>query len=288
MSQVVPSQVIAVAFQENGRLHYLDVAGLRVKVGDWVLYPTPDGNEVARCVWGPEPVDDAVPAAPRCAGIATEAQVRLAAEHRAEREEISELVRQTAAEQGLEMGLLAVDLIDHEDGTRLVAVYYRSPRRIDFRSFVPKLAGKLHCRVDMRQVFGRNPARITGGVGVCGRDLCCTTFLEEPEAIGMRLAADQGYAANPLGGTGACGKLMCCLRYEHPYYTDFNSRAPAIGRTVETPAGTGRVIGHDAPSQTVQVAVNGRTVGCPLASVCTTAARRRNREDHLRDDEGEL
>lgn len=271
------SQVIAVAFQENGRLHYLDVAGLDVKVGDWVLYPTPDGDEVARCVWGPERVDDADPVAPRCAGIATGQQIRRAEQNRVRREEISVVVRQAAADHDLEMTLLAVDLLD-QDGSNVVAVYYRSPQRIDFRSFVPDLAGRLRCRIDMRQIAGRDAARTTGGVGVCGRDLCCTTFLEEPDPIGMRLAADQGFASNPLAVTGACGKLMCCLRYEHPYYTDFKAAAPALGQKVQTPSGSGRVVGHDAPSATVQVEVKGATLRCPLASVCSTAARRRDRQ----------
>lgn len=273
------SQVIAVAFQENGRLHYLDVGTLKVTVGDWVLYPTPDGDEVARCVWGPEEVRDVDPVAPRCAGLADHKQVRRAAENRVQREQDLEVVREVVAEHHLEMDLLAVDIVEPEPGSRVVAIYYRSAHRVDFRALVPDLAGRLRCRVDMRQVTGRNPARITGGVGVCGRDLCCTTFLDEPEAIGMRLAAEQGFSSNPLAVTGACGKLMCCLRYEHPYYTDFNAAAPAVGQTVETPSGTGRVVGHDAPSQSVHVAVEGRTVSCPLVSVCTTAARRRSRED---------
>lgn len=280
------ARVIAVAFQAYGTLHYLDVGDAEVSVGDWVLHPTPDGDEPARCVWGPETVEEPDPVAPRWAGPAAESQVEQAAARRAERAAITETVRQAVADHDLSMDVLAVDNIAHDDGSRLVAVYYRSSRRVDFRTLVPDLAGRLRSRVDMRQVSGRNPARLAGGVGVCGRELCCTSFLDEPEAIGMRLAADQGYATNPMAVTGACGKLMCCLRYEHPYYVDFNERAPRIGETVETPSGRGPVVGHDPAAGSVDVAVDGRTMSCPLASVCTTAARRRSRDEHSDQRDG--
>lgn len=272
------ARVIAVAFQEFGTLRYLDVGTADVEVGDWVLFPTPDGDEPARCVWGPETVEAPEPVAPAWAGPAGTRQVEAAMARRAERTGITETVRRAVADHDLAMDVLAVDNIDHDDGTRLVAVYYRSTHRVDFRNLVPDLAGRLRSRVDMRQVSGRNPARIVGGAGVCGRELCCTTFLDEPEPIGMRLAADQGYASNPLAVTGVCGKLMCCLRYEHPYYVDFHQRAPRIGQTVETPSGRGPVVGHDPAAGSVEVAVDGRTMSCPLVSVCTTAARRRSRE----------
>lgn len=274
------ARVIAVAFQEFGTLHYLDVGDAEVSVGEWVLHPTPDGDEPARCVWGPEEVDEPDPVAPRWAGPADGSQVEQAAARRAERSGIIETVKQAVADHELAMDVLAVDNIDHDDGSRLVAVYYRSTHRVDFRALVPDLAGRLRARVDMRQVSGRNPARLAGGVGVCGRELCCTSFLDEPEAIGMRLAADQGYASNPLAVTGVCGKLMCCLRYEHPYYVDFNEKAPRLGETVETPSGTGPVVGRDPASGSVEVAVDGRTMSCPLVSVCTTAARRRSRDEN--------
>lgn len=271
------ARVIAVAFQEFGTLHYLDVGDAEVPVGSWVLYPTPDGDEAARCVWGPETVDDPDPVAPAWAGPADDSQVEEAARRRAERASIREQILEAMGEHGLTFDLLAVDNMQHADGSRVVAIYYRSARRVDFRALVPDLAGRLRCRVDMRQVSGRNPARVTGGVGVCGRELCCATFLKEPEPISMRLAAEQGFVSNPLAVTGACGKLMCCLRYEHPYYVDF-SAAPGIGENVDTPSGRGRVVSHNAPAGEVEVAVDGRTMSCPLASVCTTAARRRGRE----------
>lgn len=244
------TRVIAVAFQEYGQLHHLDAGDLAVRAGDWVLHPTPDGDEVARCVWGPEEVALDEPL-PLCSGPASSEQVDRAAARRADRVRIADMVRERIDAHGLAMEVVAVDLVESA-GSRLVAVYFRAPRRVDFRTLVPDLARTLGARVDLRQVSGRDPARLIGGVGVCGRELCCTTFLRDPEPVSMRLATMQGQGSNPLAVTGACGHLMCCLRYEAPYYADFTASA-------EQSAGDG------APR------------GCPLVSACSTAARRTNR-----------
>lgn len=268
------TRVIAVAFQPHGQLHHLDAGGLEVHPGDWVLHPTPEGNEVARCVWGPEEVSLDEPL-PTCAGLAGDEEVVTAAELRRERDEIGEEARRVIADSGLPMEVLAVDLVV-QGSSRQVAVYYRAPHRVDFRSLVGTLARRLRARVDLRQVSGRGAARLVPAVGVCGRQTCCTTFLAEPEPISLRLAGEQGFGSNPLAVTGMCGKLMCCLRYEDDYYRDFDP--PALGQTVHTPHGEGRVTGADAPSATVTVSVDGQPRRCPLVQVCATAQRRR---DHV-------
>ena len=117
---------------------------------------------------------------------------------------------------------------------------------------------------------GRDEAKIQGGIGPCGRDLCCATFLKDFEPVTLRMAKDQDLPLNPLKISGACGRLMCCLKYEHPLYQDFKGIAPAIGEHVDSPEGPGRVVGHNVPSDTIVVRLDdgGRRCACPKASVC--------------------
>ncbi|MSS44924.1 hypothetical protein FYJ43_02415 [Cutibacterium sp. WCA-380-WT-3A] len=200
-------------------------------------------------MWGPEDVDlDTT--LPICPGIADEAAVAAAARDRHTRAEILDIARRTVEDLGVDMEVLAIDLVESDDG-RLIAVYFRAPRRVEFSTIVGPLARRLHARIDLRQLRGRDTARAVGGVGVCGRPLCCSTFLPEPLPVPNRLASEQSMASNPLAVTGACGKLMCCLRYESPYYVDFE-------------AALGEASVPDGP-------------GCPLVSACS---RRRHLEHH--------
>jgi len=111
---------------------------------------------------------------------------------------------------------------------------------------------------------------VTGAIGSCGRDTCCSTFLKDYEPITLAMARDQDLPANPMRISGACGRLMCCLKYEHPLYQDFKAKAPAIGEDVESPAGDGRVVGHSVPGESVviKLAADGSRQVCPVSSVC--------------------
>ncbi|HEX2417705.1 MAG TPA: regulatory iron-sulfur-containing complex subunit RicT, partial [Micromonosporaceae bacterium] len=124
-------------------------------------------------------------------------------------------------------------------------------------------------------------ARVQGGIGSCGRDLCCATFLTDFEPVTIRMAKDQDLPLNPLRISGACGRLMCCLKYEHPLYQKFHAAAPAVGERVETGQGPGKVVGHSVPrdSVTVRLDSDGSRCACSLASVCTP--RQAYEERHL-------
>jgi cell fate regulator YaaT (PSP1 superfamily) len=141
---------------------------------------------------------------------------------------------------------------------------------VDFRALVKDLTGRLRARVELRQIGPRDEARLQGGIGPCGRDLCCATFLKDFEPVSVRMAKDQDLPVNPLRIAGACGRLMCCLKYEHPLYQDFHASAPRYGETVETPEGLGTVVGHNVPADQVivKLAEDGRRTSCPKASVC--------------------
>lgn len=271
------ARVMAVAFERYGQLHYLDPGDRQYAVGDWVRFPTPDGDEVAQCVWAPESVQEGFESLPVCPGPATEADLLRDRVNRDVRANAVRVAKDLIAKHHLPMKVVGVDFLDRSSQfDRLVAVYYTAPHRVDFRGLLGDLARALDSRIDLRQVGARDAARLIGGVGSCGRELCCTTFLTDFEPVGMRLARVQGLPPNPLQIAGACGRLMCCLKYEHPLYVDFVQRAPAVGDQVTVDGEAGVVTGHNVPSQTVTVRHgNGEIVRCPLESVCSTARARR-------------
>ncbi|MDO5678503.1 MAG: regulatory iron-sulfur-containing complex subunit RicT [Propionibacteriaceae bacterium] len=263
---------MAVAVERHGQLHYLDPGTRAYAVGDWVRYPTDDGVEVAQVVWAPEEVDAFDGELPVCAGPATPADRSRDEENRQVRADAQRIAKDVIAKHGLPMKVVGVDFLDQSrDYDRLVAIYYTAPHRVDFRQLLGDLARALDARIDLRQIGARDAARIVGGVGQCGRELCCTSFLKDFEPVSMRLARVQGLPANPLQISGACGRLMCCLKYEHPLYIDFLQQAPSIGEHITTTDGeTGQVIGHDVPSNAVTLRhPNGEIIRCPLESVCS-------------------
>jgi len=259
--------MMAVSFDRGGRLYYLDPGPYTPSVGSKVLVPTDAGPEVAECVWAPQYVDDEITGLPVCEGVATEAQLTRDEENRARRARARVVARRLIREHDLPMKLVAVDYIDSPPQ---YTIYFSAPRRVDFRALVRALASRLSGRIELRQIGPRDEARLQGGIGPCGRDLCCATFLKDFEPVSVRMAKDQNLPVNPLRIAGACGRLMCCLKYEHPLYQDFHANTPARGETVETPEGPGVVTGHSVPADkvVVKLTADGRTCACSRASVC--------------------
>lgn len=270
------AKVMAVAFERYGQLHYLDPGGRDYCVGDWVLYPTADGVELAQCVWAPEEPRESVGELPVCAGPATEADHDRDRANRKARADGLVVARETIARHGLPMKVVGVDYLDRSgDYDRLFAIYYTAPHRVDFRELLRDLARALNARIDLRQVGTRDAARLIGGVGTCGRELCCATFLTDFEPVSTRLAKVQGLPSNPMQISGACGRLMCCLKYEHPLYEQFHREAPALGSRVEVDGEPAVVVGHNVPSESVDVRTRaGEVLRCPLESVCSTRLAR--------------
>jgi cell fate regulator YaaT (PSP1 superfamily) len=246
---------------------------LTPRVGDKVLVPTEDGTEVGECVWAPAWVDDEIGGLPTLAGLADQADLDRDERNRRRRAEAKVAAKRLIRQHGLPMKVVGVDYLDRGDPRRLV-VYFSAPHRVDFRDLVRDMSRTLDVKVELRQLGARDEARVQGGIGPCGRDLCCATFLKDFEPVSVRMAKDQDLPVNPLKISGACGRLLCCLKYEHPLYQEFKASAPALGSTVETPEGEGRVVGHNVPgdSVVVRLAASGQTCRCSKASVCAPRA----------------
>src|SRR3954468_2663129 len=274
--------ICAVVFQPNGRLYYADPGSLTAQVGDHVLYPTDDGPELAQVMWAAQWVSEDIGGLPVLVAMAGRDDVQAAETSRKKRAAARVAARRLIREHDLPMKAVGVDHVVAKNHTTL---YFTAPRRVDFRALVRDLAATLKGRVQLRQLSARDEARLTGGIGSCGRELCCSTFLVDFEPVSVRMAKDQDLPLNPLRIAGACGRLMCCLKYEHPLYEEFARNAPAVGCAVDTPDGAGEVVGHDVPGDkvVVRMAADGRKHACALASVCASRKAYEARDEVVHD-----
>jgi len=218
---------MAVAFAKHGRLHYADPASHTPSVGDQVVLQLPTDERVATVLWPATDVDEdaswsvGLPTMSRPAGPA---DIEAAADTLRRSARARAVAKRQVRELGLPMQVVGAEWSPAE--SRAV-IWFSSPRRVDFRTLVRSLSGELQMRVLMRQLNERDRSKLVGGVGVCGRELCCSTFLDRFEPVTLQMARDQDLGGDPLRITGACGRLMCCLRYEHPAYADFTGRPPS-------------------------------------------------------------
>jgi cell fate regulator YaaT (PSP1 superfamily) len=275
----------AVSFNRYGRLYYFQPGDLTPQVGDRVLVPTDDGPEVAECVWASQWVSEDTEGVTRLVGMASDVDLERDALIRRRKAEAKVAAKRLIREHELPMKVVAIDAVvgtGPESDAPRTTIYFTAPHRVDFRSLVRDLGATLKCRVELRQLSARDSARVQGGIGSCGRDLCCATFLTDFEPVTIRMAKDQDLPLNPLRISGACGRLMCCLKYEHPLYQKFHATAPAIGERVDTDLGQGKVVGHSVPKDAVTVRLDsdGSRCSCSRASVCGS---RQAYEEHYSD-----
>ena len=195
------TRMMAVAFTRNGRLYYLDAGAHDPRVGDKVLFPTSTSPEVVEVVWGPEEVEGAVGGLPVCVGPASAADIARDEDNRAQRARIQVTAQRLIREHKLPMKVSAVDWTDigHESGRPTATIYFTAGGRVDFRELVRSIAQTLDCKVVLTQLTPRDDARVKGGIGSCGRDTCCSTFLVDFDPVTVRMARDQDLPANPMG-----------------------------------------------------------------------------------------
>ena len=225
--------IVGVAFKRPGKTYSFDPDGLTLRVGDQVVVKTTKGVELGEVVAFPRDVEDAAIAQP-LKKVVRKANDEDVAKLERNRERQAEALK--AAQNKIEEHRLPMRLVDVDqafDGSKMT-FYFTADSRVDFRELVKDLAGKFKTRIELRQVGVRDKARMVGGLGHCGKDLCCTMFLSDLNPVSIRMAKDQNLPLNPQKISGVCGRLMCCLRYEVEAYKDFKKRAPRRGACVET------------------------------------------------------
>jgi len=232
--------VISVRFNNRGKAYYFDPRGLTVNEGDNVIVETAKGLEYGLCVRGNWSVAEnsiVKPLRP-VLRLATEADKKIAEAGRAKEKEAFDYCMKKIADFGLEMKL--VDVEYGFDGNKIL-FFFTSEGRVDFRELVKDLAGVFRTRIELRQIGVRDEAKLLGGLGVCGKQFCCSQFMREFHPVSIKMAKTQGLSLNPTKISGSCGRLMCCLKYEEPAYEDLVKKAPKIDAFVETPSGKGSV-----------------------------------------------
>ncbi|HEY2663768.1 MAG TPA: regulatory iron-sulfur-containing complex subunit RicT [Candidatus Binataceae bacterium] len=251
-SQPRPPLIAAVSLQTAGHLLNYASGGLDLKRGDRVVIETDSGPRIATVEI--EPHEAAHSIDPRSLRtIVRPAEVRdLAAEseYLTREAQVRRLCLTRIRERGLAMKFVNVEFT--LDGRKAV-FFYVAEDRVDFRDLVRDLANTLRIRIEMKQIGARDESKFTGAVGPCGRELCCSSWLRDFEAITVKMAREQGLALNPSRLAGMCGRLKCCLRYEYATYLELKRELPALGRWVEAVTGEGRVIRQNVIKQTVLI-----------------------------------
>ena len=250
------TKVIGVRFRQAGKIYFFSPGKLHVKQGDKVIVETARGVEFGRVVTGPKDVKDEEITQPlkSVIRIATEEDKRNEEKNREKEKEAFDICLEKIRKHELDMKLINAEYTF--DGNK-VLFYFTADGRIDFRELVKDLAAVFRTRIELRQIGVRDETKIRGGIGICGRPLCCHTYLSDFAPVSIKMAKEQNLSLNPTKISGVCGRLMCCLTNEEETYEELNSRLPAIGDTVTTIEGLkGEVQSVSVLRQLVKVVVN--------------------------------
>lgn len=249
-------KVIGVRFRTAGKIYYFDPLNFQVKRGDHVIVETARGVEYGTVVGSPREVEDDKVVQPLkpVLRVATERDDEQEAGNKAKEKEAFKICQEKIRKHGLEMKLIDAE---YTFDNNKVLFYFTADGRIDFRELVKDLAAVFRTRIELRQIGVRDETKIRGGIGVCGRELCCHTYLSEFAPVSIKMAKEQNLSLNPSKISGVCGRLMCCLTNEEETYEELNSHLPSIGDYVTTPEGLkGEVSSLSVLRQQVKVIVN--------------------------------
>jgi cell fate regulator YaaT (PSP1 superfamily) len=234
-------KVVGVRFKRAGKVYYFDPDQLQIDEGANVIVETARGVEFGEVVIPVREVNDDEIVAPlkKVMRIANEEDIRHAAENRKKEKEAFATCLQKIKDHNLEMKLIDVE---YTFDNNKILFYFTADGRVDFRELVKDLASVFKTRIELRQIGVRDESKMMGGIGICGRILCCSSYLGEFQPVSIKMAKEQGLSLNPTKISGTCGRLMCCLKYEQEAYEQVLKKAPKTGAIVETPDGQGVVM----------------------------------------------
>ena len=233
--------VVGVRFKSVGKIYYFDPTGFDIKAGDNVIVETARGVEFGDVAMGIKDVADSEVVQPlkKVLRFATDEDRAHAADNCRKEKEAFVICSEKIAQHNLDMKLINVE---YTFDNNKILFYFTSDGRVDFRELVKDLAAVFKTRIDLRQIGVRDEAKMMGGLGVCGRCLCCKSFLGDFQPVSIRMAKEQGLSLNPTKISGNCGRLMCCLKYEQEAYEHLLSKTPNVGAVVNTSMGQGIIV----------------------------------------------
>lgn len=245
-------KVIGVRFKKPGKIYYFDQGNIELEKGMKVIVDTAMGEEYGEVVIVEKEIEDSEVADPlkKVIRIATEKDKKMRLQYKNKEKDAFKICLEKIEKHGLPMKLIDVEY--KYDGTKLV-FYFTADKRIDFRELVKDLASVFRTRIELRQIGVRDEVKRCGGNGICGRELCCCSFLGNFETVSIKMAKEQNISLNPSKISGNCGRLMCCLKYEQEVYEEKLSRLPKIGAIVKTSEGTGEVSAVETLKEVIRV-----------------------------------
>src|ERR1700736_4701920 len=256
--------IVGIRFRPAGRIYYFDPQGAAYTTGQYVIVETVRGIEAGRVVIAPKKITEKDLSDP------LKPALRLASE-----EELRVMLSFKSKEKGalvqcayhVKQHQLPMKLVEAEytfDGNRLT-FYFTADERVDFRALVRDLAATFRTRIELRQIGARDQAKLQGGIGICGKTLCCSSWIKEFGIVSIKMAKEQGLPLNPSKISGVCGRLLCCLSYENDNYVQAKRQMPQIGTMLPTPSGIGKVVSVNVPQNSVEVMLeSGATIQIPV------------------------
>ena len=234
-------KVVGVRFKKAGKIYYFDPDKINIETNDFVIVETARGLEFGLVAVGPKEVDEdeIIPPLKPVLRIAEDEDFEIHKENKKMAKEAMTICEEKVKEHGLDMNLVDVE---YTFDNNKVIFYFTADGRVDFRELVKDLAAIFKTRIELRQIGVRDEAKMIGGLGPCGKPVCCTTFLGEFEPVSIKMAKEQSLSLNPTKISGLCGRLMCCLKYEHEAYEEILDTMPTIGSIAITPKGRGTIV----------------------------------------------
>ncbi|WP_400244717.1 stage 0 sporulation family protein [Niallia sp. JL1B1071] len=247
--------VVGIRFKKAGKIYYFDPNELIIQKGDFVIVETVRGVEFGRVVIGPKKVDenDVVLPLKKVLRIADQKDQMIVEENKIAAKEAYDVCSEKVTLHELEMKLVDVE---YTFDRNKIIFYFTADGRVDFRELVKDLASIFRTRIELRQIGVRDEAKMLGGIGPCGRMLCCSTFLGDFEPVSIKMAKDQNLSLNPTKISGLCGRLMCCLKYENDDYEAAKELLPDLGDWINTPDGKGKVVGLNILERVLKVEIS--------------------------------
>lgn len=234
-------KVVGVRFKRSGKIYYFDPDDMNIDINTSVIVETARGIEFGQAVIANREVPDEDIVAPlkKVIRIASEEDSKHAQDNRKKEKDAFGICSQKIRDHNLDMKLIDVE---YTFDNNKVLFYFTADGRVDFRELVKDLAAVFKTRIELRQIGVRDESKMMGGIGVCGRVLCCNSYLGEFQPVSIKMAKEQGLSLNPTKISGTCGRLMCCLKYEQDAYEQIIKKIPKVGAIVETPDGQGTVM----------------------------------------------
>jgi cell fate regulator YaaT (PSP1 superfamily) len=256
------AEVIGVRFKNVGKVYYFDPDGNTLKQGDMVIVETARGVECGEIAMENRQISDdgIVQPLKKLIRVATKEDLKKLAENNAKEKTAFNICLKKIAAHKLEMKLVDVEYTF--DNSKIL-FYFTADGRVDFRELVKDLASVFRTRIELRQIGVRDEAKMLGGLGICGRPFCCSTFLGGFQPVSIKMAKEQGLSLNPVKISGTCGRLMCCLKYEQEAYQDLLRSTPSVNSVVMTPDGKGTVVDLNMLTGILQVRLDSAPEAAP-------------------------